>query len=168
MAPAEVEYRELAEWSGERLPGGAVVTTRKPRIFFSWSGVKAQSVPLTRDPGQFMTQLGEGGSRYLSLDRLDGISGYYAYPVVSARLADFCGMVEIQGPGQGGTRLLGVRGAGEAGAAETTEPAGLSRCPPEMFGEGGGRGTAPGPWAIPLLLGGGAGESRGAPMDEGP
>jgi hypothetical protein len=157
MAPAEVEYRELAEWSGDGLPRGAVVTTRKPRIFFLWSGVKAQSIPLTRNPDRFMAQLGEGGSRYLSLDRLDGISGYYAYPVVSARLADFCGLGEMQGPGQGGTRLLGVLSAAEADAPGTMESAALSRCPPAMFGEGRGRGTAPGPWTIPLLLGDGDG-----------
>jgi len=85
LPSAEAEYRSLAEWSRRNLPDGAVVTTRKPRIFYLMSGVKAQSIPLVQDQDEFLALLEEKGSRYVSLDRLDGVSGYYVYPVVVAK-----------------------------------------------------------------------------------
>ena len=54
MSPGQGEYFALAGWSGENLPPGSIVTTRKPRTFFLMSGIKAQSIPLETDPDVFL------------------------------------------------------------------------------------------------------------------
>jgi hypothetical protein len=145
------EYLALAEWSGENLPEGAVVTTRKPRVFFLMSGVKAKAIPMLMDSDEFLARLREGESRYVSLDFLDGMSGYYVYPALLDRLASFCGMVEVGPPGEAGTQLLGVLeprvGTGGESAAGQT----LARCPGEMFRATPLEGNPVRSWGIPLL-----------------
>ncbi|MBT8397711.1 MAG: hypothetical protein HKO65_01915 [Gemmatimonadetes bacterium] len=142
------EYFALAEWAGRSLPDGASVTTRKPRIFFVMSGVKAHSVPLEADPDRFLARVRDSGSRYVSIDLLDAVSGYYVYPALQSRTAAFCGLV---GVGQAGTQLLGVPEA-QLGTTTPGEPSGLARCPPDMVRDdpretGSGQG-----WEIPLLV----------------
>ena len=151
LSSAQGEYFALAEWSGENLPEGAVVTTRKPRIFFLMSGVKAQSIPLVRDPDEFLDRVRDGGSRYLSLDLLDGVSGYYVYPVLLKRLSTFCGLVEVGAAGQNGTQLLGVDPGGEGRGAEGEASQTLARCPGEMFRANPRERGSVGVWEIPLL-----------------
>jgi len=148
LSVAQGEYFALAEWAGRSLPDGASVTTRKPRIFFVMSGVKAHSIPLEADPDQFIDRVRGSGSHYVSLDLLDGMSGYYVYPALQSRTAEFCGLVEV---GQLGTQLLGVPEAGsEQTAAE--EVSGLARCPPGMMLNS-ARETGPvDGWEIPLLV----------------
>jgi hypothetical protein len=151
LSPAQGEYFALAEWSGENLPDRAVVTTRKPRTFFLMSGVKAQSIPLLTDPDDFLISLRERGSRYVSLDLLDAMSGYYVYPVLLERLPAFCGLVQVGAPGQTGTQLLGVvetnAGVGREGEASQA----LARCPGEMFRASPRERGPVGGWDIPLL-----------------
>jgi len=152
LPPAQGEYFALAEWSGRNLPDDAIVTTRKPRTFFLMSGVKARSIPLVADRDEFLRRAWEGGGRYVSLDLLDGVSGYYVYPVVLERLSSFCGMVEV-GSGQGaGTQLLGMLQPGPSTTAEGEEARGLSRCPSEMFLETPRIRPEVSGWEIPLLL----------------
>jgi hypothetical protein len=152
LSPAQGEYFALAEWSGRNLPDGAVVTTRKPRIFYLMSGVKALSIPLEREADLFLDQMRKGNSRYVSLDLLDGMSGYYVYPVVAARLSAFCGLVQVGTGGQAGTRLLGFPG-GNAGEESGGVGAGtLPECPADMVrAEPRGEGSPEG-WEIPLLV----------------
>ncbi len=151
LSSAQGEYFALAEWSGENLPDSAVVTTRKPRIFFLMSGVKAQSIPLVRDPDEFLDRVRLGGSRYLSLDLLDGVSGYYVYPVLLERLSTFCGLVEVGVAGQNGTRLLGLDHGGMGRGAEGEASRTLARCPGEMFRPSPRERGSVGVWEIPLL-----------------
>ena len=132
LPEAEGDYLTLARWTGSNLPEGAVVTTRKPRRFFLESGVKAQSIPLTTDPGVFLERMAGKGSRYVSLDRLDGLSGYYVVPAVTGRVGRFCAALEVGRSPETASRLLGVlgvdpgEGPGDVGQA-------LTRCPPEVF-----------------------------------
>jgi len=151
LSSAQGEYFALAEWSGENLPEGAVVTTRKPRMFFLMSGVKAQSIPLVKDPDEFLDRVREGGSRYLSLDLLDGMSGYYVYPVLLERLSTFCGLVEVGATGQIGTQLLGFDQADEGTGEEGIASRALPRCPGEMFRASPRNRGSVGGWDIPLL-----------------
>jgi hypothetical protein len=158
LFPAEAEYRALARWSGSNLPGKAVVTTRKPRIFFLSSGVPARSIPLVRGGMEFLGEMASGASRYVTLDRLDGISGYYVYPVVSEQIALFCGMVVAGDSSTGGTRLLGIldpregrEGTGEEAGAD--QALGLAPCPETMYSPSPSAAMELGPWEIPLLQG---------------
>jgi hypothetical protein len=154
LSPAQGEYFALAEWSGENLPDGAVVTTRKPRTFFLMSGVKAQAIPLVTDPDEFLARVREGGSRYVSLDLLDGMSGYYVYPVLLQRLPVFCGLVEVGSPDQTGTQLLGILDAEVGVGSGSGASPSLARCPREMVRADPREMDSTGGWEIPLLASG--------------
>jgi hypothetical protein len=148
LSPAQGEYFALAEWAGLFLPEGASVTTRKPRIFYLMSGVKAHSVPLLSDPDEFLGRIRDSGSRYVSVDLLDMVSGYYVYPALQGRISSFCGLVEI---GELGTQLFGVL-PGDLGAGPPEGGQTLSRCPAGMMGlDPNPRGPVQG-WEIPLLV----------------
>jgi len=123
------EYVLLAGWAGENLPVGAVVVTRKPRIFFVQSSVKALSLPLTTDAGEFLEQAAAGDARYLTADRWDGLAAFYLPSVIEARPGSFCFLTGVESGGQMGIQLLGIRGEGEGGGGGE---AGLPQCPAEM------------------------------------
>lgn len=149
LTRGQAEYFALAEWSGRNLPAGASVTTRKPRAFFLMSGVKARSIPLVQGADEFLGQIREGGTEYLTLDVLDGLSGYYVYPVVAERLSSFCGMVEVGEAAGSTTRLFGLRSPNEGREGE--EARGLERCPADRFRVPPRAGGTIGSWQIPLL-----------------
>lgn len=149
LSPPMAEYFALAAWSGENLPDGAVVVTRKPRIFYVMSGVKAESIPLTPNPDDFLARVGEGGGHYLTIDYLDSMSRVYVYPVLSERPGRFCRIIEIEASQRVWTALVGVidtDGAPEGAEAIAPRcPEGMVRATPRDLG-------APGPWQIPLLV----------------
>ena len=151
LFPAQGEYFALAEWSGKRLPEGAVVTTRKPRFFYVMSGVKAQAIPLVADRDEFLNQVREGRSRYVSLDYLDAVSGYYVYPVLLERLASFCGLVEV-GEERARTQMLGILQGETRGEIAEEEAPILPRCPGEMMRPDPMDRGPVGDWGIPLLI----------------
>lgn len=149
LTPAEQEYFALAQWSGEHLPDGSVVVTRKPRIFFVMSGMKSLSIPFATDPDEFLQRARQGGGGYLTVDLLDSVSRYYVLPVLRDRLASVCAIVQEGSRGELGTQILGLVDGGEgAGEGETFA---LYVCPEEMLrGAPRGRGVSD-PWEIPLL-----------------
>lgn len=127
--PNVQEYVLLAGWAGENLPVGAVVVTRKPRIFFVQSSVKALSLPLTTDAGAFLAQAAAGDAHYLTADRWDGLAAFYLPSVLEARPRAFCFLTGVESGGQMGIQLLEIRGEGEdVGGGE----AGLPQCPAQM------------------------------------
>jgi 4-amino-4-deoxy-L-arabinose transferase-like glycosyltransferase len=141
------EYAEMARWAGQNLPAGSAVVTRKPRIFFVLSGVKTQSLPLTTDPEAFLAAAAAKGSRYVTLDRWDGLAGYYVPPVVQDRSRRFCYVTRIP-PGEGGgTSMLGILDTPLAEGAEE----GLARCPEDMVTGAVPRPASPPDGTIPLL-----------------
>lgn len=142
------EYVLMAGWSGANLPDRAAVITRKPRIFYVLSGVKTLSLPLTTDVGIFLSAAQEKGARYLTMDRWDGLSGYYLPGILSARPEAFCTITGVEVGGEMGVRLLGIRdpeGAGVGGAS-------LERCPGVMLASEPRIFEPVPPGAIPLLV----------------
>jgi hypothetical protein len=147
---AELEYLALARWSGEHLPDGSVVVTRKPRIFYVMSGMKALSVPFTTDPDEFLQRARAGGGGYVTLDLMDTVSRFYVLPVLRDRLPFVCAIVEEGSHGELGTQILGI--LEEEEMWEGRDPFALYVCPEGWLREvPRGRG-APGPWEIPLLV----------------
>lgn len=144
------EYFDLAAWSGENLPDSAIVTTRKPRIFFLMSGVKTQSLPLETDTDEFLSRVREGGSRYITLDNLDG-SGYFVYPAVLEHFSSFCGLVKFGESGELGVHVLGLSDTtlGMEPVGEASES--LRPCPPEWVRSQPGERIPTTGWTIPLL-----------------
>lgn len=143
------EYVLLAQWSGENLPPGAAIITRKPRIFFVLSGVKTLSLPLTTDAGEFLAVAQAKGARYLTVDRWDGLAGYYLPRVLGERPASFCYLTGVEVGGEVGIQLLGITTDGEGGG-EGGES--LRRCPDDMIAEESAEKDPVPPGAIPLLV----------------
>lgn len=125
-----------ARWLGENAPDGAAVFSRKPRIFYTLSGVPSRTYPLTPDPERFLDEAERGGIRYVVLDRVDGLGVRYVGSVVSARPEAFCTLAGLQGADGGRTEILGILGR----EAEASERRGAEEgtvivdvCPPGML-----------------------------------
>lgn len=124
------EFVSAAGWSGVNLPEGSVVISRKPRFFYLLSGFKSEMFPLSREPSAFFSEASRLGARYLLLDRLDGLAGYYLVPVIRSRPQAFCAVSGFGSDGQTGSQLLGLvdPGSGADGGGDAR----LAACPPGM------------------------------------
>lgn len=107
------EFVSAARWSGENLPAGSVVISRKPRLFFTLSGLRGRAYPLEDDAELFFRTAREAGAGYVVVDYLDGLSRYYLVPVVSERAGAFCAVVSWGDPDGIRTELLGIFGPEE-------------------------------------------------------
>ena len=86
------DYFELAEWSRRALPDGAVVLSRKPRLFYLLSGHPGRVYPFSEDPDTFFAAARDAGARYVVLDHLDQLSPLYLVPALVERASAFCTM----------------------------------------------------------------------------
>ena len=127
------QFVSAARWIGENVPDGSAVFSRKPRIFYTLSGVRSRTYPLSSDPDRFFREAREVGVSYVVLDRVDGLGEAYVGAVVRDRPWAFCGLMSI---GEGGerTQILGiVESAADPGGGVTTGPTiRLTRCPESM------------------------------------
>lgn len=117
------EFVAAARWSGENLPEGAVVFSRKPRLFYVLSGVKSRIYPLSGDPETFIEEARAGGVGYLVTDHLDDVGPYYLSSVIRQRPDLVCSIVGWGRADEVGTDLLGltIEGSGERSDAEREE-----------------------------------------------
>jgi hypothetical protein len=122
-----MEFRDAAAWAGANLPGDAVVINRKPRIFYALGGRPGRVFPFSRDPDLLLAEADAVGARYLLLDRVDGISGYYVPWAIEARPLAFC-WIRGWGEGGGGTNLFGILPPEERREGGISE---LTQCPPD-------------------------------------
>jgi len=127
------QFVSAARWIGENVPDGSAVFSRKPRIFYTLSGVRSRTYPLSSDPDRFFREAREVGVSYVVLDRVDGLGEAYVGAVVRDRPWAFCGLMSI-GEGGGRTQILGiVESAADPGGGVTTGPTiRLTRCPESM------------------------------------
>jgi hypothetical protein len=149
-----MEFRDAAAWAGANLPDDAVVVNRKPRIFYVLGGTPGRIFPFSRDPDVLLAEADELGARFLLLDRVDGISGYYLPFVIEARPLAFC-WIRGWGDGGGGTNLFGILPPEERREGPISElrlcPEDYRRSPPvEPRVEG---------IRVPILVSGGSGGS---------
>ncbi len=136
LSPAQGEYFALAEWSGENLPDGAVVTTRKPRIFFLMSGVKAQVHP----PGDRSRRVpGAGAGRGKPL-RFPGSPGWHVRLLcLSGASSAAGGLLWVGGGGSPRSGRYPVTGSPRCGGGSRLGGGGLSIPGPLPEGDGPGR-----------------------------
>ena len=127
------QFVAAARWLGENAPEDAAVFSRKPRIFYTLSGVSSRTYPLSSDPERFFRDAGEAGVSYVVLDRVDRLGGAYVGAVVEARPEAFCGLVSV-GRGDVRTEILGIVGdpAEHEAAAGPGEAITLRPCPQAM------------------------------------
>jgi hypothetical protein len=130
LDPVWRDFFGIAEWSSESLPEGAVIISRKPRLFYGLSGRRGLIYPFSSDPEEFFAAVAGSGARYLVLDQLGGVTGRYVGPVLSAYPKAFCFLHTAEA---GHAALLGIlpeeewRGAPSAGADGAAQ--GFPACP---------------------------------------
>jgi len=131
------QFVAAARWLGENAPDGVGVFSRKPRIFYTLSGVSSRTYPLSPDPDRFFDEARAAGVSYVVLDRVDRLASAYVVPVLRARPEAFCGLVGI-GRGEATTQIFGIIGeaattAEADGVEEEGEDVGIGQCPEGML-----------------------------------
>ena len=108
------------------LPDDAVVLSRKPRLFYAFSGHRSSIYPFSTDPADFFATVDSINARYVVFDWLGGTSDTYLRPVLLRKSPAFCVMHATPATG---TVLFGIRhdhasvpDAGEAGIVNAYAP----------------------------------------------
>ena len=124
LSPDWKDFYGIAEIAPRALPDSAVVLSRKPRNFYSASGLQGQNYPLFPEPDSFFKTARETGARYVLFDGLDGLSQSYLAPVLVGYSNSFCIMFGL-GPER--ATLFGIlpRRAPPAQAAPNFESCGV-------------------------------------------
>ena len=108
-------FAEAAEWSGENLPEGSSVLTRKPRIFYVLSGVPSRTFPFDETTRAHLSLAASLGTRYELVDQWDGQAGRFVVAAVRGDPGAFCSVRTFGA--DGGTVLLGILPADAPGRA---------------------------------------------------
>jgi hypothetical protein len=127
------QFVSAARWVGENVPDGAAVFSRKPRIFYTLSGVPSRTYPLSADPERFFREAREIGVSYVVLDRVDRLGAAYVGAVVRDRPWAFCGLAGV-GEGEVRTQILGIveNAVDPSDGADGAPTITLAACPQRM------------------------------------
>lgn len=128
-APQIGVFAEAAAWTGQALPDGAVVMSRKPRHFFLLSGIPSRTFPFEDDPSVHLALADALGARYILWDQWDGLANRYVGEAVRRQPGAFC---FVRGFGQtstGGAQLLGINPPGERDSAPPDVRGGVQLAP---------------------------------------
>lgn len=106
------EFVRAARWSGERLPEGAAVFSRKPRLFYVVSRHRSRVFPLDADPATFFAAADGAGVRYVVVDYIDDLAKRYLFPILESRTGAFCFLSSF-GEAEEPTFVFGIRRPGE-------------------------------------------------------
>ena len=130
------QFVAAARWLGENAPEDSAVFSRKPRIFFTLSGVSSRTYPLSTDPERFFRDAADGGVSYVVLDRIDRLGVDYVGAVVREQPEAFCGLVSV-GREDVRTNILGIigEGVGLESVGYPQEVITLRPCPEAMVRE---------------------------------
>lgn len=91
-----ISFHAAAGWARHRLPEGAVVANRKPRIFYWLSGHRGDVYAFSRDHDDVIRGLVEMGADYVVVDPLSRSAASYLVPAVRSR-PDRFGQVYSEG-----------------------------------------------------------------------
>jgi hypothetical protein len=131
LAPEWRDYFDVAVWSERHLPDDAAVITRKPRLWWGLSNLKAIIYPFSTDAATFFAEADRVGARYLVLDYVGGTTQTYVVPIVLRRTSGFCLMHATQI----GTAVMGILPSA-ATLTDDEAPAGAATfavCPEEYW-----------------------------------
>jgi 4-amino-4-deoxy-L-arabinose transferase-like glycosyltransferase len=104
-------FVEAARWSGDALPEGAGVMTRKPGHFYALSGVPSRTFPFDPSPDAQLAAADALGVRYVLIDEWDRLASQYVGTAVVRRPGAFCFVRAFGEPGAGGAQLIGILSA---------------------------------------------------------
>ncbi|HYW11873.1 MAG TPA: hypothetical protein VE871_07950 [Longimicrobium sp.] len=104
------DFMELSRSLNGTLPADAAVLSRKPTLFWAYSGYPSRTYPFKADPDTLLAAAREAGARYVLLDYMDQVSLMYLAPVIMQRPQAFCVMTGV-GPGR--ATLMGIQPGAE-------------------------------------------------------
>ena len=108
MLPRQQAVLELARGSRGRLPDGAVVLSRKPRLWYWFSGAAGDVYPFSLDRSRLLAEASEVGADYVVLDRLGSTSRVYLLPALRQYRRWFCMIQRQLTPAGVTSSLLGI------------------------------------------------------------
>ncbi len=106
--PAMRSFARAAEWVGANTPASAVVVSRKPRLFYVFSGRRSVIYPYTSDDQAMLSFLDDSGAEYVMVE---GFQTTYRYlvPVIRA-FPDRFQVAQQVGGSSAATYVLRYRG----------------------------------------------------------
>ncbi|HUQ48861.1 MAG TPA: phospholipid carrier-dependent glycosyltransferase [Gemmatimonadaceae bacterium] len=78
-----------------KLPPGSVVLSRKPTLFYLYSGYQSRLYPLTPVPDSLFAEAARIHARFVVIDQIMDLAPMYLHPVLLARRNDFCVVPEF-------------------------------------------------------------------------
>ena len=135
----------MALFAGDHLPEGSVVYSRKPRLFYAFSGMQSVAYPRSRDPSRFMAVADSLGVGYVVRSSWDASEAAFVDPAVAAYPERFCQVAAFESAATSISLLaIDSRSAGADPSAEgegartdgeeadpTLSQGQLRDCPPE-------------------------------------
>jgi hypothetical protein len=153
--PRFARFAAAARWSGENLPQGAAVLSRKPRLFYVLGGVPSRTFPFRTGAEPQLTAAAAVGARYVLLDEVDGQATRYVGSAIRERPGAWCALRGFGAEGGGvGTQLLGILPEGRRdGSLPASGEVRIEPCPGEYVASRGeaGSGYASSSSTVPLL-----------------
>lgn len=73
-----------------KLPPGSVVFSRKPTLFYLYSGYQSKLYPLTAVPDSLFAEAARIHAKFVVIDQIQDLAPLYLHPVLLARRDDFC------------------------------------------------------------------------------
>lgn len=95
LEPAFADFFTTAALSRGKLPANSVVLSRKPTIFFLYSGYRSVLYPLSAVPDSLFNLAYRIKARYVVVDQISDLAPRYLHPILLARRNDFCVIPEI-------------------------------------------------------------------------
>jgi hypothetical protein len=99
LIPEWDDFLDLAASLRGRLPEGSAVLSRKPTLFWAYSGYPSRVYPFTADPDSLLRVANQARARYVLLDYMDQVVLMYLAPVLMQRPQGFC-VMDAVGPGR--------------------------------------------------------------------
>jgi 4-amino-4-deoxy-L-arabinose transferase-like glycosyltransferase len=85
-----------SDWVVENTPGDAVVTVRKPRLFYLWTGRKVMEYPFSTDPDSVLGVV--LGTDYVVVDQVSGTTFRYLVPAMEKAPERFTPVFQTREP----------------------------------------------------------------------
>ena len=128
------EFHSMARWAGEQLPEGAVVFSRKPRLFHAFSGRQSVTYPFTTDGRSLLVQADSLGVGYLVRSNWGTSGPLYVDPVIAANPDRFCVLAQMRAGQAPPISLLAITEPRADDARVPADPlAGVAPCPGERW-----------------------------------
>lgn len=89
ISPAYRSFYAAARWTGENTPADAVVSNRKPRLFFLHARRQGFVYPYTSEPELLLRELERRGADHVVLDAVSGTTARYLVPAVQENASRF-------------------------------------------------------------------------------